>query len=376
MKFEIQKSPTVLAKPSRYPLNLLILLSLRIFIIEFKTKSEFFMIKFTEERLLNLFKNFENVKVAVIGDLMLDRYIWGSVNRISPEAPVPVIEVEGEDSKLGGAGNVANNIKSLGAFPLLIGVVGDDREGEILFDLMKREGFNTGGIIVDRSRPTTVKTRVIAHNQHVVRIDRESREPINYSIQERIKEIVLQNIHQLNAIIIEDYNKGVIVRNLIHDLIDIANKYGVVITVDPKFDNFFEFKNVTVFKPNRKEVEDVLGRKIDTEEKVIEAGKILLERLKCEYLLLTRGEKGMTLFTKNGDVKHIPTKARKVADVSGAGDTVISTITVALASGADIIESASLANYAAGIVVEEVGVVPVDKEKLFKAALLDSKGEW
>jgi len=334
------------------------------------------MIKFTEERLLNLFKNFENVKVAVIGDLMLDRYIWGSVNRISPEAPVPVIEVEGEDSKLGGAGNVANNIKSLGAFPLLIGVVGDDREGEILFDLMKREGFNTGGIIVDRSRPTTVKTRVIAHNQHVVRIDRESREPINYSIQERIKEIVLQNIHQLNAIIIEDYNKGVIVRNLIHDLIDIANKYGIVITVDPKFDNFFEFKNVTVFKPNRKEVEDVLGRKIDTEEKVIEAGKILLERLKCEYLLLTRGEKGMTLFTKNGDVKHIPTKARKVADVSGAGDTVISTITVALASGADIIESASLANYAAGIVVEEVGVVPVDKEKLFKAALLDSKGEW
>ncbi len=334
------------------------------------------MIKFTEERLLNLFKNFENVKIAVVGDLMLDRYIWGSVNRISPEAPVPVIEVEGEDSKLGGAGNVANNIKSLGAFPLLIGVVGDDREGEILFDLMKREGFNTGGIIIDQSRPTTVKTRVIAHSQHVVRIDRESREPINYSIQERIKEIILQNIHQLNAIIIEDYNKGVVVRNLIYDLVEIAKKYDIVITVDPKFDNFFEFKNVTVFKPNRKEVEDVLGRKIDTEEKVIEAGKILLERLKCEYLLLTRGEKGMTLFTKNGDVRHIPTKARKVADVSGAGDTVISTITVALAGGADIIESATLANYAAGIVVEEVGVVPVDKEKLFKVALLDSRGEW
>jgi len=259
---------------------------------------------------------------------------------------------------------------------LLIGVVGDDREGEILFDIMKSEGFNTGGIIVDKTRPTTVKTRVIAHNQHVVRIDRESREPINYTIQERIKEIILQHVHEIKAIIIEDYNKGVIVRNLIHDLIDIANRYGIVITVDPKFENFFEFKNVTVFKPNRKEVEDVLGRKLDSEEKVIEAGKIILERLKCKYLLLTRGEKGMTLFSKDGDIKHIPTKARKVADVSGAGDTVISTITVALASGADIIESAALANYAAGIVVEEVGVVPVDKEKLFKAALLDSRGEW
>jgi len=342
----------------------------------FKNKSFCAMFKFTEDQLLRLFKNFEKKKIAVVGDLMLDRYIWGSVNRISPEAPVPVIEVEGEDSKLGGAGNVANNIKSLGAFPLLIGVIGDDREGEIFLDLMKKEGFNTGGIIIDSSRPTTVKTRVIAHSQHVVRIDRESKEPINYKIQERIKEIILQNLHEISGIIIEDYNKGVIVRNLIHDLIEIANSYGLVITVDPKFDNFFEFKNVTVFKPNRKEVEDVLGRKLDSDEKVIEAGKIILDRLKCEYLLLTRGEKGMTLFSRDGEIKHIPTKARKVADVSGAGDTVISTITVALVSGANIIEAAALANYAAGIVVEEVGVVPVDKEKLFKAALLDSRGEW
>jgi len=134
---------------------------------------------------------------------------------------------------------------------------------------MKQEGFNTGGIIIDKTRPTTVKTRVIAHSQHVVRIDKESREPINYAIQERIKEIILQNIHDLNAIIIEDYNKGVVVRNLIYDLIEIANKYDVLITVDPKFDNFFEFKNVTVFKPNRKEVEDVLGKKLDSEEKVL-----------------------------------------------------------------------------------------------------------
>ncbi len=334
------------------------------------------MIKFTEERLKEIFKKFEGRKIAVVGDLMLDRYIWGSVHRISPEAPVPVIEVEGEDSKLGGAGNVANNIKSLGAVPLLISVVGDDREGESLFDIMSREGFNTGGIIVDKTRPTTVKTRVIAHSQHVVRIDRESKEPINYTIQERIKEIILQNIYDTSAIIIEDYNKGVVVRNLIYDIIEIANKHGIIITVDPKFDNFFEYKGVTVFKPNKREVEDVLGRKLDNDEKVVEAGKAILERLKCEYLLLTRGEKGMTLFTRDGEVKHIPTKARKVADVSGAGDTVISTITVALASGADIIESATLANYAAGIVVEEVGVVPVDREKLFKTALLDSRGEW
>ncbi len=334
------------------------------------------MIKFTEERLTEVFKNFESKKIVVVGDLMLDRYIWGSVDRISPEAPVPVIEVEGEESKLGGAGNVANNVKSLGAFPLLIGVVGDDREGEILFDIMKREGFNTAGIIVDSSRPTTVKTRVIAHNQHVVRIDRESKEPISYTIQERIKEIILQSVHEINAIIIEDYNKGLIVRNLIYDLIDIANRYNIIITVDPKFDNFFEFKNATLFKPNKKELEEALGYKLNSEDKIIEAGKAVLERLKCQYLLLTRGEKGMTLFSKNGEIKHIPTKAKKVADVSGAGDTVISTVTVALASGADIIESAALANYAAGIVVEEVGVVPVNKERLFKVALLDSRGEW
>lgn len=334
------------------------------------------MIKFTEKRLTELFERFRDLKVAVVGDIMLDRYIWGNVNRISPEAPVPVVEVKGEESKLGGAGNVANNVKSLGAFPLLIGVVGDDREGEILFDIMKHEGFNTGGVIVDKSRPTTVKTRVIAHSQHVVRIDRESKEPINYTIQERIKEIILQNVHNINAIIIEDYNKGMIVKNLIYDLIEIANRYGIIIAVDPKFDNFFEFKNATVFKPNKKELEEALGYKLNSEDKVSEAGKAVLERLKCQYLLLTRGEKGMTLFSKNGEIRHIPTKAKKVVDVSGAGDTVISTVTVALAGGADIIESAALANYAAGLVVEEIGVVPVDKEKLFKVALLDSRGEW
>lgn len=326
--------------------------------------------------MLQLFKNFEKKKIAVVGDVMLDRYIWGNVNRISPEAPVPVVEVEGEEFKLGGAGNVANNIKSLGAFPLLIGVIGEDMEGEILLELMKKEGFTTDGIIVDTSRPTTVKTRVIAHNQHVVRIDRESKEPINYIVQEKVKETILRSVHEIDAIIIEDYNKGMIVKSLIYDLISIANSYRLVTSVDPKFDNFFEFRNVTVFKPNRKELEDALGRRLDSEEKIIEAGKFALEKLGCEYLLLTRGDKGMTLFSKDGDIRHIPTKARKVADVSGAGDTVISTLTVALVSGASIVEASILANYAAGIVVEEVGVVPVNKEKLFRVALLDSRGEW
>ena len=334
------------------------------------------MYLFTEERLKKLFENFSGKRIAVVGDLMLDRYIWGNVNRISPEAPVPVVEVKEESASLGGAANVANNIKSLGGEPLLIGVVGDDHEGEMLFNIMEKNGFNTSGIVIDKERPTTVKTRIIAHSQHVVRIDREVKRPVGYTIRERIKEIVMHNLYNLDAIIIEDYNKGVVVRELIKDIIKLANENNIIITVDPKFDNFFEFQNVTVFKPNRAEVERVLGVRLTSDDEIADAGKKLVNRLNCNYVLLTRGEKGMTLFEKNGNIMHIPTKAKKVADVSGAGDTVISTLTLALAGGASIVESAVLANYAAGIVVGEVGAVPVDKDKLFKVALLDSRGEW
>ncbi|MGA9364708.1 MAG: D-glycero-beta-D-manno-heptose-7-phosphate kinase [Bacteroidota bacterium] len=330
------------------------------------------MVTFTQSRLAELFENFRQKRVAVVGDLMLDRYFWGSVARISPEAPVPVVEIESESARLGGAANVANNIKSLGGEPILIGVIGNDNSASLLRDLMIESAFTTAGLVVDANRPTTVKTRVIAHSQHVVRIDRETRDEISYTLQHRILEVLRQNIHSVDAIIIEDYNKGVIVKSLIKQLVNLANEHKKVITVDPKFNNFFEYCGVTVFKPNIKEVEAVMGMRIADDVAVEEAGRAIIDRLQAENILLTRGEKGMTLFEQAGTITHVPAKTRKVADVSGAGDTVISTLTVALASGANVREATSLANYAGGVVCGEVGIVPIAKDALLSAILTDS----
>ena len=330
------------------------------------------MVTFTETRLKELFENFKRKRIAVVGDLMLDRYFWGSVARISPEAPVPVVEIESESARLGGAANVAHNIKSLGGEPMLIGVVGNDNSGNLLRDILIENRFTTAGLIVDETRPTTVKTRVIAHSQHVVRIDRETKADISYTLQHKILDVLRQNIHSLDAIILEDYDKGVIVKSLIKQLVDLANEYRKIVTADPKFNNFFDYRGVTVFKPNRKEVEEVMGIKLVDDATVEEAGKALMERLQVKNVLLTRGERGMTLFQQDGSVTHVATIARKVADVSGAGDTVISTLTVALAGGANVREAATLANYAGGIVCEEVGIVPIAREALLSAVMTDS----
>ncbi|MEK6572515.1 MAG: D-glycero-beta-D-manno-heptose-7-phosphate kinase [Bacteroidota bacterium] len=330
------------------------------------------MVTFTETRLKELFENFKRKRIAVVGDLMLDRYFWGSVARISPEAPVPVVEIESESARLGGAANVAHNIKSLGGEPMLIGVVGNDNSGNLLRDILIENRFTPAGLIVDATRPTTVKTRVIAHSQHVVRIDRETKADISYTLQHKILDVLRQNIHSLDAIILEDYDKGVIVKSLIKQLVDLANEYRKIVTADPKFNNFFDYRGVTVFKPNRKEVEEVMGIKLVDDATVEEAGKALMERLQVKNVLLTRGERGMTLFEQDGSVTHVATIARKVADVSGAGDTVISTLTVALAGGANVREAATLANYAGGIVCEEVGIVPIAREALLSAVMTDS----
>lgn len=322
------------------------------------------MVTFSQERIHQLLSKTPSLTIAVVGDVMIDRYIWGSVNRISPEAPVPVVEIDSESTRLGGAANVANNITSLGAKAFLVGVVGNDGNGTAFRSILESQGTSPEGIVTDNSRPTTVKTRVIAHNQHVVRIDREHKNDIDSSTQERIFSVLESNISRLDGIIIEDYNKGVIVTSLIHRIIALANKYNKFITVDPKFNNFFEYKNVTVFKPNKKETEEALGKKIITEDDVISAGKSLKEKLQAENILMTRSEKGMSLFEKDGSIVNIPTKARKVADVSGAGDTVIATLTAMLASGATVAEAATLANYAGGIVCGEVGIVPIDPQLL------------
>ncbi len=306
-------------------------------------------------------------RIAVLGDFMLDRYLWGSVTRISPEAPVPVVEIDTETEHLGGAANVANNIAGLGAMPLPIGVIGKDGSGERLLELVENAGFPSDGLLVDDTRPTTIKTRVIAHNQHVVRTDRESRRDLSPDVQEQMLRHLEKILPKLDAILIEDYNKGVIAQPFLSRVIELAQAHRCAIAVDPKFNHFFDYRRVTVFKPNRKETEEVLGMKLAAPSDLDRAGEILLQRLQCENVLITLGEQGMALFGQDGGSHLIPTRARRVHDVSGAGDTVIATLTVALASGADILEAATLANYAAGVVVGEVGAVPIDKQKLIEA---------
>jgi D-glycero-beta-D-manno-heptose-7-phosphate kinase len=331
------------------------------------------MVKLTKQKLSDLRKNFNGQKIAVIGDMMLDSYFRGEVKRVSPEAPVPVVEVENEFFRFGGAANVALNILKLGGIPFPAGVIGNDNDGKIFTSLLNEANMLSDGIIEDSSRPTTAKTRVIAGNQHVVRIDKESKQNIQAKTEKKLFDYLTSNIVHLDGIILQDYNKGVLTKTFIKNIISLANKKDVFITVDPKFNNFFEYKNVTVFKPNKKEAEDILGMKIKSRDDVTKAGIIILEKLNVENVLLTLGAEGIAVFEKGKTEKRMGTKARKVADVSGAGDTVISTLTMALAAGGNILEASYLANYAAGIVCEEVGIVPIEIEKLFEAVGTEHK---
>ncbi len=324
------------------------------------------MVVFTNSELKELLNSFAGKRIAVVGDLMLDRYFWGSVTRISPEAPVPIVEVAEESTRLGGAANVANNIASLGGVPVLVGVSGADANGRLLAQTIGALGFPADGIIEDASRPTTVKTRVIADGQHVVRIDQEVKEDISGAVSAKVMSFLRENIDAFDGIILQDYNKGVLTARLIGEVIALSREKGKILTVDPKFNNFFSYKDATVFKPNRKETEEALGIRMRTEEDIRGAGKRLLEELRADNVLLTLGDKGMALFESSGEVSLVPTQARHVADVSGAGDTVIATLTVALAAGADIRQAATLANYAGGIVCAEVGIVPIEQKVLLQ----------
>jgi rfaE bifunctional protein kinase chain/domain len=331
------------------------------------------MIKINKERLVKLKKGFSGQKIAVIGDMMLDCYYWGDVKRVSPEAPVPVVEVENEFYRFGGAANVALNIKKLGGTPIPLGVIGYDNEGSIFSSLIAEENITATGLVIDKNRPTTSKARVIAHNQHVVRIDKEKKNPVDPEISKKLMDYFIGIVDELDGIILQDYNKGVLTSSFIKKIIRLARAKNKLITVDPKFNNFFEYKNVTVFKPNRKEASDVLGYRIKSDEDISLAGQKLLNKLHAKYVLLTLGEEGIAVFEKEKEERRMPTKARKVADVSGAGDTVISTLTMALAAGADILEASYLANYAAGIVCGEVGIVPIKLDELFSIVMKENK---
>lgn len=320
----------------------------------------------------SLAKAFSKARIAVIGDLMLDRYLFGTVSRMSPEAPVPVLDIHREEARLGGAANVGHNIHTLSATPLLLGVVGNDSKGDRVRTLLHEIGLSTEGIISDLDRPTTVKTRVVAGSQQMLRVDHEKKDPISANVEEKLFSILSDQIESLDGIILEDYNKGVLSAGLINRVCLLAQKNNVPIFVDPKHDNFFEYKSVCVFKPNKKEIEDALRIKLSNDDQIIKAGLKLLDMLQADNLLLTLSEKGMLLFERGeSEPFSIPTTAREVADVSGAGDTVIATLAVAKACGASVREAAMIANRAAGLVVEELGIIPIDKQALLEALFED-----
>lgn len=319
----------------------------------------------TEKRLKQILNSCKNKNIAVIGDIMLDRYFWGNVSRISPEAPVPVIDLENETFNLGGASNVANNLKSLGLNPHLFGVLGNDNSGKTFIEIAQSHNIDTNGIYFDNDRPTTVKTRIIGNNQQIARLDRESKEPISSEIENFIIK-QLDKVNNLQGIIFEDYNKGVITSSLIEKVINFAIDHRIRIYVDPKFEHFFNYKKVTLFKPNRKEASKALNIELKSKEQIYEAGKLLLEKLECNNVLITLGADGMMLFESNGEITSLPTRARHVADVSGAGDTAIATLAAANSGGADFKEAAIIANYASGIVCEEPGIVAISTDRLFK----------
>lgn len=330
------------------------------------------MTKFSPSRLEDLFHNFKEQSIAVIGDLMLDSYMWGNVQRISPEAPVPVVEVVSETIKLGGAANVANNIINLGARVFPMGVVGDDVFGNQIRSLIKSLGVEVSAVITDASRPTTIKTRIIAHDQHVVRADVESKANLSREVEDQLLAVFQDKIGDIGGVILEDYNKGVLTPRLIRAVVSACRKHDVFIAVDPKFNNFFEFVGVDLFKPNTRETEQALGTKIQSEGELLAAAQQLFKRNQCRHIMITRGERGMTLFpSPDAPPYHVPTRAKKISDVSGAGDTVIATLVVAKLASANLMEAATLANFAAGIVCGEVGVVPIDRNRLYEELLED-----
>jgi len=320
----------------------------------------------TSSSIKTILDSFRSKRIAVIGDIMLDKYIFGHVSRISPEYPVPVVDVTHEDYRLGGAANVALNTLSLGAETVLIGVTGNDSNRDILLELFRNRGLATEGLIADPSRPTTCKTRILSQNHHITRVDFESRKDVSTEIEQAVFDSFIAVIDSIDAIVLEDYNKGLLSTQLIKRIIASAKRQKIPVLVDPKLHNFFAYKGCSVFKPNLSEMAASLGIILQNNDQEVEmACRLLKEKLETETIIVTRSDKGMTIY--NGSFTHIAATSLEVADVSGAGDTVIGLLALGAAAGIDIVTNAIIANLAAGTVCQEVGAVPVQTEKLLKA---------
>lgn len=316
-----------------------------------------------------VFEKFNSLNVLIIGDVMIDSYIWGKAERISPEAPVPIVKVSRKENRLGGAANVALNVQSLGATPFICAVIGEDPEGDEFLSLLSKQNLNTEGILRINKRPTTVKTRIIAQNQQIVRVDAETEANISDqntdSILKKIKFLI--DSKNISAIIFEDYDKGLISKKLIDLVVELAKKSEIITVVDPKKRNFLNYIGVNLFKPNLKELKEGLKIEIDPSntKEVKEAVNKLKTQLGVNSVMLTLSEHGVFISSGTG-VKHYQAHKRDIADVSGAGDTVIAITALCLAAGLDVFKTAEIANLAGGLVCEHVGVVPIDKSRLLK----------
>ena len=316
----------------------------------------------------DLFDKFNGLRILVIGDVMLDAYVMGKVNRISPEAPVPIVSLENEDARIGGAGNVALNLLALGAKPIICGVIGEDSSGDKLLNLFEKNGISTDGLVKSMARKTTVKTRVISNKQQLLRIDSESTFPLLESEEIKLNNTIQNIINQgVDGIIFEDYNKGVLTDSVIQNTIKIAKEKDIPTAVDPKKENFLSYKGVSIFKPNLKELKEGLNLNFDfnSNKDLFEKGiEVLEEKLQNEISFVTLSENGV--FIKNQTEKYyVPAHMRSISDVSGAGDTVIAVATLCLISGASTKQIAEISNLAGGLVCEKSGVVSISKNDLF-----------
>ncbi|MCU4176268.1 bifunctional heptose 7-phosphate kinase/heptose 1-phosphate adenyltransferase [Carboxylicivirga sp. N1Y90] len=327
----------------------------------------------TRSEFSQLFDGFDNMHILVVGDVMIDSYLWGDVTRISPEAPVPILATTGRENRLGGAANVALNIQSLGAIPIMCSVIGKDDAGAIFRELLEKRQLPADGIIASSKRKTTIKTRIISHNQHVLRVDEEEDNELNQELEKKLQEHIIEllNTYKIDALVFEDYDKGTLTKKLIEQTVTIANEKGIPTLVDPKKRNFLAYSNVSFFKPNFKEFREGLKLDLDNndENELIKSARHFLIDQNMDNIMVTMAEKGVMILNKDKQYL-IPAEIRKIADVSGAGDTVISASTLALASGLTPKLVAGIANLAGGLVCEHSGVVPIDKNELLEECFI------
>lgn len=316
------------------------------------------------EKLIRYIDEFPRATVLVLGDIIMDEYIWGDVSRISPEAPVPVVDVKQETQMLGGAANVVNNIAALGGCAILCGIVGTDRTGDEIVERIDALNLSTEGILRVADRPTTIKTRIIAQSQQVVRFDRESRNLVDKDNLDKLLSFIEGIKRSIHAVVVSDYDKGVVTPEVMEGLRALRRSSGVILGVDPKPKHLDIYGGIDVITPNHHEAGAMCGIQIEDRAGLIQSGTRILEKLGCRSVLITQGKEGMTLFEAHGEITHIPTVARKVFDVTGAGDTVISAFCLGLAAGMDFKSAATISNFAAGLVVGEVGTSTVRAEEL------------